>query len=499
MRKPALPLGLVVAAGIAGLAAVGLDMKASGAIFIGLCLVGGTITCIRLGTDRLALAAVGFLALTVTWNGIRVGGASTSAASTVSGGAFGDATMVLAFAGVLAAVIARKRSVPMPRWLLLAGIGCALAELVTVIFPPSSAIMQRSAITEAILAQQGGGIPGQIGALGVGPDTIILVEYELALILIPVMVATVGTTVRRCRLLLDLWTIGAVINGFAGVLDLAGIPLGPSAVAQSRSTGLTIHPNYLALTCVIALPMALLWFGRSRRWNAAAVIGVASLVGGVAASGSRAGFVAAGIAVVATVAAVPRLRRVLPYILPVAAMVLVCLLLFTSLGHKLLVQARLVKSSAAQGSGSDQQRAMLASTAWSQIKVRPLSGVGWAVITGAHDIYLELLDAGGVIAFAAFLAFLGGMIASVRTALSGPLHDEAVVCGIGILAWLANGVFDNQIADKYLYLVPGLLFAMARTTWLLRSRPTQPELAAKRRLLPAPVPSGALAGISARS
>ena len=32
---------------------------------------------------------------------------------------------------------------------------------------------------------------------------------------------------------------------------------------------------------------------------------------------------------------------------------------------------------------------------------------------------------------------------------------------VAILMWLVNGLFDNQVADKYLFVVPGLLLAMA--------------------------------------
>jgi hypothetical protein len=31
-----------------------------------------------------------------------------------------------------------------------------------------------------------------------------------------------------------------------------------------------------------------------------------------------------------------------------------------------------------------------------------------------------------------------------------------------VIAWLTNGVFDNQLADKYLYVVPGLILALSR-------------------------------------
>jgi 4-amino-4-deoxy-L-arabinose transferase-like glycosyltransferase len=73
-----------------------------------------------------------------------------------------------------------------------------------------------------------------------------------------------------------------------------------------------------------------------------------------------------------------------------------------------------------------------------------------------------------VIALAAFGVFIGGLAKSLRIALrNGVLREEALVCGIAIATWLINGVFDNQVADKYLYVIPGLLFAVGRTSWLM--------------------------------
>jgi O-antigen ligase len=474
------------------------------AIVVGLALVGAVVVFFGVQTDRLAVFAVGLLAFTITWNGIRLG-ASGSSSSPAGGGAFGDATLVLAFVAVMADTIGRKRPLAMPPWLLLAALGLFLAFVVTMIFPPSISIIQRQALLSATIGQQSG-VTGPVASLGLGADTVNLIFFELGLLVMPILLAAVATTPRRCRLMMDLFVAGAIINGAFGVLDIGGIHLGPNPPYQNRSLGLTIHPNYLALTCVIALPMAMLWFGRSRRYTVAAVIGVTSLLGGVYASGSRAGFVAAGIALVVTVCFVPRLRRSLPYVLPTVGAVLVLVLLFTHTGHKLLVQLRLAGgSSTTATSGSNYQRSILASTAWSTFKVRPVSGIGWSVVTGAHDIYLELLESGGVIAMAAFLTFIGGIVASIRNSLAGPLRDEAIVCGMAILAWLANGVFDNQVADKYLYFVPGMVVAIARTTWLLQSRraPSIPSVAPRLpgppRLAPVPASARELAGIGARS
>jgi hypothetical protein len=362
---------------------------------------------------------------------------------------------------------------------LLPGIGCILSFILTIVFPPGIKVIQHAITAETTLAQLQG-ITGSVQPIGIAQDTITLIEYELALVVIPVLIAAIATTPRRCRLLLDLFVTGAIINAFAGLLNYMGIALpltrtaaaagqavGTAASDTSRAVGLTIHPNYLALVCVIALPMVTVWFGRTRRFTIASVIGMAALLGGVFVAGSRAGGVAAVIALVAAFALVPRLRAALPYLLPLLIMAMIPLLIFTRVGHSILHQLRLTGSRSASGSNYD--RSILAHAAWAQIKVRPIEGVGWTLITGAHDIYLELLDAGGVIVLVSFIVFIGGLVSSLVRGLSGPLRDEAIVCGIAILAWLVNGIFDNQVGDKYLYVVPGLLFAIGRTTWLMRA------------------------------
>jgi hypothetical protein len=459
-------------------------------VALGILAIGGVVTVFRVKTGNLALFFVGLLAFTITWNGIRLG--ASSASTGVSGGAFGDLTMALAFAAVLAHVVVERRPVPFPPWLMLAGLGFILAGLLSIMFKPSVAVMQHTILAQVALANQGG---GQGVLIGVPSNLGELIKYELALVLIPLLVASVGVTPRRCRLLVDLWAAGAILNAAVAVLDISGIHLGPTQAVGNRSAGLTIHPNYLALTCVLALPMPLLWLGRSRRWTIAGIVGLLLLVGGVAASGSRAGSVAALVAIVVTLLAVRRLRSYLPYALPVIGVALIFVLLFTKTGSAILHQLRL--GGAKSTSGSNYQRSLVNDAAWAQVKARPLEGVGYGVLGGAHNMYLQLLDAGGVIALVSFIVFIGGVGSSLRRALSGPLRDEAIVCAIAILAWLLNGIFDNQVADKYLYLVPGLLLAIGRTTWLLQVGPVKPE----RRLAPANVapqpPRQALAGVGA--
>jgi hypothetical protein len=69
-----------------------------------------------------------------------------------------------------------------------------------------------------------------------------------------------------------------------------------------------------------------------------------------------------------------------------------------------------------------------------------------------------------VILFVSFFTYLGGLAASVWRAMEGPYRDVAAVIGVSLVMWLLNGVIDNQLVDKYLWIVPGLLIALASVT-----------------------------------
>ncbi len=442
-----LTLFLVAGGGIL-LAGTGLGVAAGAAA--GILVVGGVVL---MGTsaDRLMYITVSILVLTVTWNGIRIGG-----------GAFGDVFMVMAFASVVAYLVLERRSPRIPPWLMLAGIGFALAGLLSAIFPQNHELANRALVQQEAVVLVPGYLPPR-------SDLAFLIKFELSAILVPLLIATAATSRERCARLLDLWTIGTFVNAAVGVLDYAGIHLAPYAIAASRTSGLTIHPNYLALTAVMGTPTAMLWLGRSRRWTVAGIITMITLVAAVYASGSRDGIITVLAVIAITGVAVPRFRKhvvpLLPILAATIALAVTLVLMFTKLGSHVLHQIRLGGNDPS-AAGSDIQRSADAKVALLQIRTRPLEGVGFSVIEDAHDIYLQVLAAGGAIAMVAFLTYVGGLIASTRQALRAGPFDEAIAAMMGVVGWLANGIFDAQLGDKYLYVLPGLIMAMA---WIARA------------------------------
>ncbi|HEX6388866.1 MAG TPA: O-antigen ligase family protein [Solirubrobacteraceae bacterium] len=466
----ALTFAVVVAvAAAAGVAAITVNpligLAAGGVLVAGAGLLG-------LPMERLAWIGACLLAFTITWNGLRL-----------AGGSFANVFMLLAFGAMVAHKLLERRPVSAPPTLLMAAVGFWLATCLVLIFPPDFRLLN---LTEIQLR-------GSVGApliLGKRSDLFTLIEVELSLLIVPLVMIAAASTPKRLRILLDLWTAGLIVNSLIGFMDTLGIAhLAATPLSgASRSVGLTIHPNYLALGACMGIPTAMLWLGRSRLWSWAGLFALGALLGGVYASGSRAGAIACVFAVVVTSIAVPRLRRFMIPALPVVGMVAIVVLMFTSTGDRILDQVRLGGDTSTEVniSGSDFERSRAADVAFDQFSARPLQGVGFSVITDAHSIYLQLLAAGGIIALVSFFIFIGGLAGSVMRSLNGPLRDEALATGIVITVWLCNGVVDNQVGDKYLFVIPGLIYAIARLSWAPAPRevPARPRPAPVRRPVP---------------
>jgi hypothetical protein len=440
----------------------------------GVLVVVAAVAVFAIPIEKIAYAAVAMLVLVITWNGFRL-----------VGGALANAFLLLSFAAVIGQAMVARRAIRLPQWLFAAAIGFAAAAMLNVIFPANGGLLNETLLQYRVTPRPA----HPIGFLTYPSNLLTLVEFEISLVVIPLLIAAVATTAERVNRLIDMWTISAAVNGAVGLVQYA--------TQGGRAPGLTIHPNYLALTCAIAIPTALLWVSRGGRWRTSGLFALTLMLGGEYASGSRSGAIAALLAIAATVAAIPRLRRGLGITAPLAGMAVVAVLAFTSTGQQAVNQLRLGgnESTVVNTTGSDMTRTQLANVGWDQFQARPLQGVGFAVIEDAHDIYLQLLAAGGLLALASFVVFVGGVASSTLRARTGPLRDAASAVGIAFVVWLVNGVFTNQLADKYLYVVPGLLLAMSYVAVTAGARATDPVTA--RGVEPPRSVAGATAGATA--
>ncbi len=364
---------------------------------------------------------------------------------------FGDPLLVLA--GVFVALRCLRPGLPrgaVPLWLPTAAVGILLAGLIAA-------------------------FRGNVGA-----DLLPALEFAGTLLGLPVVALVLIDTPRRLERTVELWLIAASISALVGAADLAahlniGLRLtGADFVTYNhRAVGLTLHPNHLGLVSAMALPVALVRALRPPAPRAGLSFTVRNLgyvlllAVGLLVSGSRAGL----IAVVAALVALPllqggghRFRRVLA--LPT---LIVGLLGFVVLDGSLATSLGIVTGSRLTGtavgtSTSNDYRIAAYGKALHQFVDDPIVGQGFDVARVAHDIYFQLIQAGGIIALVAFLVFVFGAFRLRRQIERGsawlPGSDLAVAFDASLIVWLVNGALQNELYDRYLYIPLGLLLAL---------------------------------------
>ncbi|MBA2559469.1 MAG: O-antigen ligase family protein [Propionibacteriales bacterium] len=246
---------------------------------------------------------------------------------------------------------------------------------------------------------------------------------------------------------------GVAVVGFLGLADIAGQLLGYSPIDR-RQPGLTDHPNNLGVVCVMALPVAA-YLLRFRRLAAAMLIVL--LGAGVLLSGSRGAQAGAGFALAVLTVARPELRRRIP---TMAAALVATLAMCIAVAPRSLDPLRsLVRFSSEAAADSDVARSMSLEQAKSDILRDPIAGVGLRVVLDAHNIYLQLLAAGGVVLLVTVGVYCCGVLrAGWRARAHTPLAANVT---LALVVWLVMGIFQNQLTERYLYVLVAAVAAMS--------------------------------------
>lgn len=245
-----------------------------------------------------------------------------------------------------------------------------------------------------------------------------------------------------------------------GVTSLASSLKGQSqqdaATAESRAAGLAVHPNFLAMTCVISIPFAFWLIARMGRDRVIGLLLLAAELVGIYASGSRGGAAVAVLGVVGSLVIMPTYRRALPIVaFALAGLAAVAFVVQPSIGHSVLKAVRLTgdNSSAA---GSDFVRAEVGAQGLSDFKHSPIDGVGMQVAAEAHDVYIQTLASGGLLLLLGLATFIGGGLLRSGSALRSDPAAQALLVASLCTAALAS--LENSLTDRLAY-VPFALCA----------------------------------------
>ena len=388
--------------------------------------------------------------ISITWNGFRSGGTSPP-----------DLLLLAALFGIGYCWFQDTISVPLPGWLLgAAGIMLA-AQLLDQFF---------------LVANPPADPPPSFTPPG--PAIITMLRFELAFLIVPIVIGAVASSWRRANLLANLFIFSATISAVIATYDgFTGAGLGTSITGVdvnegSRAAGLAIHPNTFALTCSMTLPLALLRAVQLRGLGrAAALFATFFLLSGILVSGSRVGLVSMVIAIGLTALLIPKLRaRIVVIALAGAVLMMVAAPTNNPLLEGFSRLSGGGDSSAANGQRSDQFHESLTIAL-----AHPVTGIGFTVVADAHSLPLQFWETAGFLGIAALIIYAVGTLSTGWRVYRDPGLPRGSPAFVGAVTisfavWLIAGIGQNEIADRYIFVPVGLLLGLGLAAQSGRSR-----------------------------
>ena len=222
-----------------------------------------------------------------------------------------------------------------------------------------------------------------------------------------------------------------------------------------RRIGFSTHPNIMGLCAMLAVGVAIvLWEVVPRFWGVMALGAATLCAGGVWVSGSR----AALLALVAMLVLYPVVSRSL--LTAVALFGLSLPVIFVA------AQAILAGENSADnafgrllGGGSasysDQDREMLADVARAQFEAHPVLGAGLADVYAAHNIYLQIVAAVGVVGLTFFIAMLATVLLRCLS-----IDRRFVLLILPVFGYVMIGAITTIIWDRFVWCVLALPFLL---------------------------------------
>ena len=310
-------------------------------------------------------------------------------------------------------------------------------------------------------------VAGAVGSLSSPQPVTGLANFARLMVTVAASVVAVlvwRPELDRLAILVRAWLIGNAVNVAAAAAFHPRYP-------GQRPAGLTTHPNALGLICVLTLGMAFaLYAWGGRRDHVLALASMILCVLGTVLSGSRAAILA--LAVVALVRGV--LARAW-LALAAAAGVLATAVLSGSrylpdLGETTAL-GRLLRPDSTVGTSDEDRLGRLRSSTELFLE-RPVFGSGFANATDAHNVFLQILVAAGLIGLAGFLLACWPMLAALWRSTATEWRLLALIP----IGFLADAMFSNNLWDRYIWLPLALgLYAATRTPG-----PEDPDRAAPR-------------------
>lgn len=388
----------------------------------------------------LLVVVTAFAALCASWNAIRVGPFNVV-----------DIALLVALVLAFFSLISQRLHLTIPIWMWLPTAGAALFLVRDVL------ILGRPLNRSAELLSSGTG----------ASPLLIFSRIAIATIVLAIVIATIESRHRGrfVRSMLVWWVLGIVISSGFALLQSAGTAPQIFTLVQTvnpvRFPGLTSHPNSLAQTIGLALPILIYYvFHVAGFLKSLPVVGTMIAIAGLYSTGSRAGLLV-GLGAAAAVFFLLILQtRFAPMIVPLLLVTIVAAILFGSL----IFEGTRLSSSGPGAADSDLGRLRSLNFGLELFFESPVFGVGLGSWVG-EAVPLILVTSGGLLFLPLYYAFL---IAPLRSFWSLRKDSFYVAVAVSTLGLLAFGFLNNGFAERYIFwpVVVGFTLAASSTPYL---------------------------------
>lgn len=308
-----------------------------------------------------------------------------------------------------------------------------------------------------------GGVAGTFisSSSEVGASFDVLMRFVLASFGSLLLVACWRPDMTAIRSFSCLWIAGGIASAIVAFTI-------PDLHMFLRPSGLAPHPTHLALISLILFGVSLGLVISDRRpivvWLGLAAAAV--LFAAIVVSGSRAGLGAAAIITILVLIAggervVNWARENIVTAAVIVILLVTALVLFGSVAGDRSAFDRLFGGDPT----SDQSRDAYNEDAWARFKTDPVVGVGFADAVDAHNFFLQVGSASGIVgvigaALLIVLALKSYWIAGWRRMSENPMYwAMAAALAASVVGYLILSLFQNVIWDRNIW----ILFAF--TTW----------------------------------
>ncbi|HUR23459.1 MAG TPA: O-antigen ligase family protein, partial [Acidimicrobiales bacterium] len=298
-----------------------------------------------------------------------------------------------------------------------------------------------------------GGIIGSQFAANLGVSLSSIIRFGLAAVGVPLVFAALGPTRAEVRLLAWAFVAGAAVNSVAGVLTYD---------PGNRGIGLSTHSNHLAAASLLASGFAAgLFLTASRRaaWTAAALWGIVAV--GILKSGSRAGVIGEMI-LIALLLGLTGSGRILRWCVAVVVGVGVLLALNVIPYDEQDAIARVLGRNRAAVAASDFERAQFRAKAIQGIEEHPLTGAGFEEARTAHNVYLQVWGAAGIIGLLGMAVLWSAAVLGLVEGMGGDrwvLGAAAAVVSFLVIASASNILWDRYLWFAFALFVTGRMIS----------------------------------------